>query len=69
LFNLLNAKSTAAEPTPTVLFIHTPVLGAKVKMPDGSERLMDAALIDQFAKAILPCIEEALAKSNLPTPP
>lgn len=60
LFNLLHAQSVDPS-SPVVLFIHTPVLGAKVRMPDGSERLMDAALMDQFAKAILPAIEKVAA--------
>ena len=61
LFNLLQTRSQAKDQAPTVLFIHTPVMGAKVKMPDGSEGRMDAALLEKFAQAILPCIQEALA--------
>jgi len=66
LFNLLHSQAEVPGPAPVVLFIHTPVLGAKVKMPDGSERLMDEELSGKFATAILPAIEESLASLAAP---
>jgi pyroglutamyl-peptidase len=59
LFNLLHAQTS--HPGGIGIFIHTPVLGARVKMPDGSERVMNEELMNQFAKAILPAIDKALA--------
>ncbi|WP_166646927.1 hypothetical protein [Prosthecobacter fusiformis] len=66
LFNLLHSQAEVPGPAPVVLFIHTPVLGAKVKMPDGSERLMNEDLLGKFAAAILPAIEESLLNSVEP---
>lgn len=68
LFNLLHTQAAvAAGPAHIVLFIHTPVLGSKVKMPDGSEHLMDEELLGKFANAILPAIQESLATSVPPS--
>jgi pyroglutamyl-peptidase len=66
-FNLLQARSQAKDQVPIVLFIHTPIMSAKVKMPDGKETLMDEALIYKFAQSILPCIQEAIARPCLKT--
>lgn len=62
LFNLLHSQTQS--PGSVVLFIHTPILGARVKMPDGTLHLMDAELMQRFAKAILPAIENSLAATK-----
>ncbi|MEM7697135.1 MAG: hypothetical protein AAF236_01880 [Verrucomicrobiota bacterium] len=61
LFNLLQAEVDAGEEAErVVLFIHTPVTGGKVILPDGTETSMGPEVMELFAEHILDAVAEAL---------